>query len=407
MFRLSTFNSENSPFIFSLRVTIFLLPILLVGIFYEIILWNSGESWPISRIVEEQSRNPDLVWRRNYFSQFAETYKFLLVKQARKEILVVGSSRVLNFRSIFFHPFEGMFMNGGRLLSNLGDVASFADSLETGALPKPEVLIVGLDPWWLKQGSRVPRGFDPANLPEDAWEVGAHVSAITGLISNGSFPFQLLKPGQNLLTPFCNRPARGLAALFNGSAYRSDGSTLHEKVYADFLENPKYRDRENPPIIERVRALNGRFKPCPGIDPQKIDFLLKHLENLRHLGIEIVVFFPPFSDEVAAEISEIAELRKWWKDYWDLVPEILTARGFQIFGVSNPSVLGLDDRYMLDGFHPSEVLVAAILVDWLENVSSSSILASIDIGWLKSLSKNPRILPVGFGCDISEFAKYK
>lgn len=124
------------------------------------------------------------------------------------------------------------------------------------------------------------------------------------------------------------------------------------------------------------------------------------------MEIEVFVFLPPFSNEVTEEISQSDELKKWWEDYWDIVPKILTTQGFKVLVVRNPSILGLDDRYMLDGFHPSEVFVAVMLLDWLENVSSSSMLSSIDLGHLKSLLNNSGVLPVGFGCEVSEFSNF-
>jgi hypothetical protein len=402
---LFTSNSNRTPFCFFLRTLVFLCPLLLIGFVYEGALWCSGESWSVEKIIDAQLENPDLVWRRGYFSQFSETYKFFLLKRTGKDIVVVGSSRTLSFRREFFHPLEDRFINGGRLLTHLGDLVSLTRALSSGELPRPQVLIIGLDPWWLKGDSPVQEGFDPNHMPEDAYEPGAHISAMTRMINNGIIPFRFLDriiDGRDeFRTPYCSSPALGLAAVLHGSSFRSDGSSAHEEIYVSFSENPSYRDRENPPVIERVRNHSDQFFVAPGIHWGKVALLMEHLEKIRSLGVELYVFFPPFSNEVADATRRDPALRQWWEDYWDRLPEVLAERGIQYFGVESPAKLGLDDRYMLDGFHPSEVFIATLLTDWLGRVPEGSMSASIDQLRLKALLKMPGVLPVGLGCDNS------
>ncbi len=49
------------------------------------------------------------------------------------------------------------------------------------------------------------------------------------------------------------------------------------------------------------------------------------------------------------------------------MPEIFNNFGFEFFDYSDLSSLGLDDIYMLDGMHPSEVVMSKILINISNN----------------------------------------
>ena len=386
---------------FFIRGVVFFFPIVFIGAVYEVILFNSGECRPISHIVDHQLENPELVWRRQVFSQFSETYKFYLLKRARKQIVVTGSSRTLGFSKILFPNMEDRFINAGRLVTKLGDIESIIKCFEDSTLPKPKVFILGLDPWWLRGDVPLRSGFQAERMPEDAWSPGAHVSAITRMIIDGTLPLGFFYEKNNDQTPYCKKPALGLAAILIGSGFRSDGSTVHESIYYEFRNNPDYvyKDRETPPIIDRVRNRTGQFASSSDICKNKVNFLVRQLEKIKSLGIEVHIFLPPFSDEVSKAVENDAELKKWWDSYWNDLPLLLRKNEFYTFGFKSPNELGLDDRYMYDGFHPSEVLVGNIMIKWLENIPKKSLLSGIDIETLKQKLRSPSTLPVGFGCN--------
>src|SRR3546814_20981783 len=53
---------------------------------------------------------------------------------------------------------EDWFYNAGGMIQSPQDVAPYAERIRTGDLPKPAVLIFGVDPWWLKEGN-TPEGW--------------------------------------------------------------------------------------------------------------------------------------------------------------------------------------------------------------------------------------------------------
>lgn len=97
----STFSSNRGrAFGFVMRGLVFLLPAaLFVGVF-EVVFWRSGDAWPIDWVVREQLRDPTVLYCRGYFAQQFNVYKLAMWRALSPDILVVGSSRVMQFREI-------------------------------------------------------------------------------------------------------------------------------------------------------------------------------------------------------------------------------------------------------------------------------------------------------------------
>ena len=85
------------------------------------------------------------------------------------------------------------------------------------------------------------------------------------------------------------------------------------------------------------------------------------LAILQRRGVLVLGFDPPVSSEAAAALDRDPRERALWVEYRADVPALFAEVGFPFVDASTPSALGLDDRYMFDGFHAEEAFHLYVL----------------------------------------------
>jgi hypothetical protein len=378
------------------RIILFLLPLLLIVAIIELVWWRAGDAWPVEKALVAQQDNADeTLYGRWYFSQQFGLYKLTGTRHKRPTILVVGSSRVMQIRDFMFTPLDGHFYNAGGMLRNAFDLGWLAKAFEKRDLPTPEVIIVGLDPWWL----RANRGLKTWLTDEDeAFSFIAHYEAMRGIgnrWSIGDLVDSLVLPSKS---PYYNYHAIGSAARKHGHGFRKDGSRQYSpKMLLEYLKNPKYVDRENPPAINRIQQLRSQFTVPVFVDAERVQIMLKSLLLMQEIGIEVYALMPPLSSEVFKALDESVELRAWWQYYKNDFAELLRTNGISVIPVAPPTCLGLSDLYMIDGFHASEVYMAHIIKALVENAHGSSYLKKVSI---ENLSDRIKSAPIPLAFEI-------
>src|SRR5262245_51333619 len=120
---------------FLARAVLFALPLAGLLLLGEIILWRTGENWPLVRVLAEQAKGPETVFSRCLFSQQFNLYKLEALRRRRPAVVALGSSRVMEFRQFMFAPVT--FYNAGGLFQNATDVVAYVNLIAAGALPLP------------------------------------------------------------------------------------------------------------------------------------------------------------------------------------------------------------------------------------------------------------------------------
>ncbi len=163
----------------------------------------------------------------------------------------------------------------------------------------------------------------------------------------------------------------------------------------DYVSHPTYRDRESPPIRDRVTMEMAPFEASDGIDWNVAHRVVAALARLRDSGVEVYAIEPPVSDEVAALLSVSPGLSRWWREYTTDFPRLVQEANLSLLVAGSPSNHGLDDRYMFDGMHPGEVFVAVMLEEMITSAPKGSALAGIDARRLAALRTSAAI-PLAF-----------
>jgi hypothetical protein len=375
----------------------FFAPILVLGGLFEFAVWRAGESWPLARVVNTQlslGTTPSL-YGRMLFSQQFNVYKYHMIKRTRPKIIVHGTSRVMQIRDFMFHPLEKWFYNAGGMIQSPQDVATYAARLRSGDLPKPEVLIFGIDPWWVKEGKAHEGWLDNQSLQDDVRLFPAHIEAARLLLRRWVFPWPALLTGAPAQSPGYHYQAIGAKPLLDGEGFRIDGSLqLAPDMVRESMHDPRYKDRYK--ILQMVTNYLAPFALPARVDPRRVTMLLTALTELQHMGIEVYVFLPPFASEVQTVFETSPTWQPFWRVYHLELPARLRAAGIVCLSLAVPQQDGFDDRYMYDGYHPTEIYAAALVKQILQQAAPHSLLRAADLAYLDALLSGTYATPLSF-----------
>ena len=105
-------------------------------------MYSSGELASIDSVIRKQERDNKLIFYSMELADGTPYYKFQSVLARKPEVLVMGSSRVLQFREQFFDK-TSKFYNAGGPFGTVRHFRIFLESIPQELLP--ELVVVGLD----------------------------------------------------------------------------------------------------------------------------------------------------------------------------------------------------------------------------------------------------------------------
>jgi hypothetical protein len=395
---LSTSNSNLGVICrFCWRVGVFFTPLFVLCALFECAMWRTGESWPVSRVIDTQLNlgTTASLYSRMLFSQQLNVYKYAMLKRTHPKIVMHGTSRVMQIRDFMFHPLEQWFYNAGGMIQSPQDVATYAERIRSGDLPKPEVLIFGIDPWWVKEGDSHEGWLDSQSLRDDVKLFPAHIKAARQLVRSLIFPWQAVLAGAPTPSPGYRYEAIGAMSLLYGGGFRSDGSLqLDPAMVRESMRDPCYKDRAK--ILQMVTEYLEFYTLPARVDPRRVTILLAALTELQHMGVEVYVFLPPFASEVQTVFETSPTWQPFWRAYHLDLPARLRAAGIPCLPLSVPQQDGFDDRYMYDGHHPTEIYAAALVKQILQQASPYSLLRTVDLAYLDILLSRTYPTPLSF-----------
>jgi hypothetical protein len=346
---------KASPWKFARRLLLFWSPILLLLGGLELLFWTAGETRSIASVLAYQNSHPNALFLRGKFDQQISHYKFLGLTQARPRILALGSSRVMKFRSEMFGEGRRNFYNGTGLVTQIEDLDDFLELFRNNL---PEVIILGIDPWILNDQRQMSHRLATEAGADAALDWKAHLAVLRHL--KGRDIRRLWQAVRH------HTPDRiGAAATLNNEGYRWDGSfaTHLPTEGADWT----FKDRESPPIPERIRKAEKGFEPTPYASPVRIQKLRRDLQGLKNHGVTVIGFLPPVSSESNHLLSTLPQHQQFWSEYKTVTARLFKELGFPFTDATDLASLGLDDRYMTDGIHAEETFHLYLLRHMLKD----------------------------------------
>ncbi len=368
---LSIFNSRERVITgFVIKFLLFLLPPMLLIGFAEYVLFQTGESWPVEKVIEVQRRDSveKVLYMRGILSQQFNSYKIEGIKTFEPKLLIVGSSRVMKFRKEFFPSMAEEFYNAGGILQCVGDFKAFVSLLENKEIPIPEYLIVGIDPWWFKQD----------NIPSKTWlskeRLIDHATTLTG--HQLALRRLLLNPDKAKSAFMSSNSSHhlGVVAILQEAGFRLDGSkSTSSHLVAELDQNPVYEDREQPPIIERIREQKTTRFTVSDVSLENLEMMIDCFKIVKNLGVEVIAYFPPFSDESYEALEGSLPLAEWWHFYKEEVINGISSTVNNVINLTYPKEMNQDQLLFIDGIHPGEIFVALQIKYFFQKMEAEEI----------------------------------
>lgn len=342
------------------RCCLFVLPLLIICGPPLALLALSGEAFrDIDPVLESTIRSGHgligFAWNEQNYPYMK--YRGLLL-QPQRELLALGSSRVLQFRR---EMFRCSFWNAGYTIQTADDVREFLELVPQDH--QPRLLLLALDQWmfnsnWIASAGR---------SSSDTWTHNPSVNLQQGLrllpdvvgdtLRGRISPAALLADRSD--APF------GLNAWQNRKGFRADGSF----AYGRQLEQRLSGDRQCPDFefaasLRRVAEGRERFRYGDVPDPAALQEIGELLGECSRRRIGVIAFLPPFADVVAEAMRKSGQ-----HDYVVKLPEMLRSvfadSGHELHDFSSMSACGSSDAEAIDGFHAGETATVRMLLRML------------------------------------------
>ena len=337
--------------IFIKKLAIFLTPIGLIFIFPVVVLFLSREYYPISKVVTNQTKKPEIVYGVVY-SFLDRSYKKSLIVSRQPEVIALGSSRIMQLRQEFFIE-PNKFTNAGGGALGLDEMVKFIQKLPSDH--KVKLIILELDQEIFK-----PSSFGVQNEAEKSNGILKWLSTDWKRVYIDHFygKFSL----KQLFKQSATTKNIGLNSLVNGNGFRADGSYQYGKM----LSNPNHQSNlvtELSIVSSAIERDRGSFLYGDKISPTAISSLNDILKLAAERNIDVVGFLPPYPNQFYQQIARMDDV--YQKNMTCLPREIdyvFSQYHFNFYDFSDIKILGASDQEFVDPQHGTDKLFLRLAI---------------------------------------------
>ncbi len=244
----------------------------------------------------------------------------------------------------------------------------------------------GLDLWWFNDNWRpyTDRLETLLARTEAPFEPRAHLRAIRettrqlGRMDPGFFG----RFGQRT-SPVNGELAIGLEAS-TGQGFRGrDGSFQYRDFLIRSRERVEFRDEAQ--AVERIREGSRRFERGTELSAGGLAELNSFLDALRKRSILVCGVIGPFSSETLLALRDSPGHRDLFAAYRATMHRTFESRGLPFVDASDPVRYDLDDRYLIDGMHGTEVYMTHVVRDLVDRPAFRAELPELSASYLDRL----------------------
>ncbi|MBJ6751920.1 hypothetical protein [Geomonas anaerohicana] len=303
-------------------------------------------------------------------------YKYLKLKTLstlpRRDVVALGSSRVLQFRDKMF--VRGSFYNAGYTVTSVPHYLAFLSALPADRLPK--VLVVGFDQWMFNKKA-TPVDGAPAKVDFTAYKQMDFFSAVRASgnvyrkIFDGSLaPDDVLLAGRGVVCSAGKGSAPlekvGFNAFANKTGFLNDGSMHYGGQIERLLAGAKSADDyQFKNTVKRIEKGDTIFSYGDHVNGEAVRQLKPFLDFCHKKKIHVVAFLPPFSDTAYRKMQEGGKFQ-YLKELSPLLASVLRDYGYEFYDFSSMGAAGSSDVEAIDGFHGSQSVYLNMLIRMLE-----------------------------------------
>lgn len=316
-----------------LRLFLFTLPLFIYFAVPFFVFYTSGELAPFEDIVKAGSKSEPTLFGLAY-TEFERPYKIAALKEKAPELMVLGTSRVLAFKSEFFKP-DTHFYNAGRAVDYIPDFLSVLQEIPASSSLK--IIIVGLDPHFFDPREETTLKFRrthyPVSVSERARElIRNQTPTLWGDLFSGKI---------NLDRLFQNSTSTiGMKALLHATGFKNDGSYSYPETTSS---------QQN---ISLTPASDGIWEFGNHVAEPALASFEAFLAEAQAREIHIVGFLPPYAEEMQRAIQESkTAAAQTQKEEPRILGELFKKYGFTFFDASSSKSFGSKDEELIDPIH--------------------------------------------------------
>ena len=385
---------------FSLKLALFSIPVLAylaatVGLGY----W-AGEFRPLRDVAAVQAGGEPVLYGRAYRDNFF-AFKLIATMVRKPDVLVIGSSRSMQFRAGLLNRAPDRFYNAGGAAQRIEEISEFLNGLDSASLPK--VLILGLDQPWFNQNTS--QGFSPRRAGQqldDEQRTGFERAMNAGRFILKDLANARIRPAAlaRHTDPFSGGYAIGISAIVRGWGFRNDGSFQYAS--STYLR-PQTSEQRLAESLARLTNGQDHLTSGDRIADSAMSALESVLQFCRDHSIEALGFSPPYAPAILDRMNEQGR-HSYLQVYTGKVSALFEKYDFVFMDSLDPTTRGGSDDDMMDGFHGSEFLMASIYRTFLEQ--RPQVLGRYtDAAALDELIRNRKHPFLLFDADVSRLKK--
>lgn len=330
---------------FGLKLILFLLPfftIVLSGLGFSI---YTGDAMPYQMVADLQFSQPPVLYNTTTQQQIFH-YKLTFLPMRQIRLLILGSSRMLGFRSLFANKMPDAAYNAA-VPSSFPDITlAFLDALDDSV--RPEVIIWGLDQVWFNADFENWGAIRIEDNPTEPERILLNSRDLWMAILKGEAAIDSLF---SRVDPIYGGLALGRSAILTGTGYRSDGSyQLSRSVISDPLEANRRL------IAGHIRKFEQRvesYQPGTAINLDKIALIDRTLADFRAQGVTVIGFLPPYAAALYERMMASGDFT-YIEQAAAALQSVFERHNFAFYDFSDARSIGVSDQMMWDGWHMTE-----------------------------------------------------
>lgn len=314
----------------------------------------SGEIMPTDLVIAVQEYLGDDFLYSKAHTEDTAYYKYQLANENAASLLVLGTSRTLQFQGFFFAE-DASFYNAGLMVSNLPELLLGLQSLEEESLP--DVVLIGLDEYF----------FNAQWYAENNTDVFApQATSLLSLVTEGAIGvYEGIRSDSDLYWELCQGFGKiGSGAKVFDHGYDLDGGYRYGWVY----EHPQDNEARVSNAVESIESATGRYYTGDTVSEDALEKLAEIADFCAEHGITLVTVTPPLSQS-AIDAIDARDDMDYFYQIAGAVSAVAEEKGFEFYDFTYPETLQGSDDNFIDGFHGSDVLYLRMLIQMVQQGS--------------------------------------
>ena len=313
----------------------------------------AGEYKNLGEIASKQLSSKNIVLYETALHSIHHDYKNFMFRKLHPEVVVIGSSRVMEFGQ---YMFSKSFYNLGSVMNNLEELQNYKSSLIEKT---PQLVLIGVDPWWFNQKiyvgpNAITHTTKLTGIKEDNHPIfsPSDASTILNWLIEGKISLSGYYNG--LFTDNENIGLFGKMGIGFGVDGRRYDRTMATKKDINYFDAKGFRDT-------MTRVNTGRFPFVHSFFSYdiKIEEFIEFIDTLSSKGISTILFFPPLAPEIYARVQELSNEYNYIKD----LKEKFKNKGLVLHDFLDPSLIDSGSCEFIDGTHGGEITLMRLLTE--------------------------------------------